>query len=152
MREIKKRLVTEFQKPVLSLYGANALLDTGTDIPVCYYSGILTQYFHAKKVAAALSIGTFGENVTGDVYEVPLFQIGDLSFPGLRFFVPTAVHASEFLFILSASMFDKLIYEIDKENDWLTIRVPDNESLERHIILYDKDGNKHVLCGKQLNS
>lgn len=30
-------------------YGANALLDTGADIPVCYYPGVLTQHFHAKK-------------------------------------------------------------------------------------------------------
>lgn len=147
MREIKKRLVAEFQKPVISLYGANALLDTGADIPVCYYPGVLTQHFHAKKIATNLSIGTFGEDVTGDVYEVPLFQIGDLYFPKLKFFVPIAVRSSEFLFILSASMFDKLIYEIDKEKDWLTIRVPDKESLERHIILYDKDGNPHILCG-----
>lgn len=48
--------------------------------------------------------------------------------------------------ILSAPMFDNLIYEIDNYNHRFNVSVPDTESMVRNLRVEDKDGILHVLC------
>lgn len=149
MKEFSLRLVEGFQKPVVRLYGVNVLIDTGADIPVCYHpERYLEKAFHTKLVATDVGIGTFGDMVYGNVYAVDKFVVGELSYPGLKFFAPNTDRISEYHFILSATMFDRLIYEIDKKNDILTIRIPDDEPCERRIRILDKEGKEHVLSAE----
>lgn len=49
--------------------------------------------------------------------------------------------------ILSATMMQNLIYTIDDKNHRMTVEIPEDESLERHMRIYDSGGKLHVLCG-----
>ncbi len=50
-------------------------------------------------------------------------------------------------FIISATMFEGLMYQIDTVNHVLNIDVPDQESHIRNMKVVDTDGRLHVLCG-----
>lgn len=50
-----------------------------------------------------------------------------------------------FSMILSATMFQGLIYEIDTVNNSFNVTIPDNESNIRNYKLLDSDGNIYIL-------
>ena len=47
--------------------------------------------------------------------------------------------------ILSATMFDGLIYEINMKTHRLSISVPDEETLVRNLRIVDSEGCIHIL-------
>lgn len=51
-----------------------------------------------------------------------------------------------FNMILSATMFQNLIYEIDDKNHKLNVTIPDEESTVRNLRIVNSDGRIHVLC------
>lgn len=51
-----------------------------------------------------------------------------------------------FQLILSATMFDNLIYEIDCKNHQLNVTVPNDESIVRNLKIKDSEGRFYVLC------
>ena len=53
---------------------------------------------------------------------------------------------ASFNFILSAAMFDGLIYQKDTVNHVLNIDVPDTESIVRNLRIESRDGRQFVLC------
>lgn len=53
---------------------------------------------------------------------------------------------ASFNLILSATMFDGLIYQVDTVHHVLNIDVPDTESTVRNLRIVDKDGRQFVLC------
>lgn len=57
---------------------------------------------------------------------------------------------ASFNLILSATMFDGLVYQIDTVNHVLNVDVPDHESSVRNLRIEDKDGRQFVLCSGQV--
>ena len=53
----------------------------------------------------------------------------------------------KFPFILSASMFYGLIYEVDTKRHALTVRIPDDESEVRNLRIVREDGGLYVMAG-----
>ena len=51
-----------------------------------------------------------------------------------------------FNLILSATMFQNLIYEVDDKNHRMNIMVPDEESMVRSLRIEDSGGQIHILC------
>ena len=86
----------------------------------------------------------FGGTAYGNLYQVTL-EIGDLMFPNMHIVANSELNTSYNL-ILSATMFDGLIYEIDTKAHRLSVSVPDEESIVRNIRIVDSAGKTYILC------
>ena len=134
-------------RPVLRLDNdIAALLDTGAEIPV-YTLGAesLKLIYDAELVLENVSIGGFGGKHYGDVYKLKFFRLGNLVYPNIHIFVTD--FDNRFPFILSASMFYGLIYEVDTKRHALTVRIPDDESEVRNLRIVREDGGLYVMAG-----
>ncbi len=92
-----------------------------------------------------VGLGGFGGMTAGTLYKIHLFRCGDLVYHecpiiASRIYLPCQM-------IISATMFSKLIYEIDDHHHKLNITIPDTESYIRNITVEDKNGKLYVLCG-----
>lgn len=72
-------------------------------------------------------------------------EVGELIFPNMHIIANDELELSYNL-ILSATMFQHLIYEIDDKNHKLNITLPQGESNVRNLKIEDKNGHLHVLC------
>lgn len=59
---------------------------------------------------------------------------------------PVVLLNNSYNLILSATMFDGLIYEINTKTHKLNITVPNGESNVRNLRIEDSNGHLHVLC------
>ena len=71
-------------------------------------------------------------------------EIGDLVFPNMHIVANSELNTSYNL-ILSATMFDGLIYEIDTKAHRLNVSVPDEESIVRNLRIVDKNEKVYIL-------
>ena len=72
-------------------------------------------------------------------------QVGDLIFTNMHIVANSELNNSYNL-ILSATMFEGLIYEINTKTHKLNITVPNGESNVRNLRIEDANGHLHVLC------
>ena len=86
----------------------------------------------------------FGGIVYGNLYQVTI-EVGDLIFPNMHIVANNELDTSYNL-ILSATMFQNLIYEIDDKNHKFNVTIPDNESNVRNLRIEDSNGRLHILC------
>ncbi len=134
------------QRPVIFLGDElTALLDTGAFVPVWVDNeSLLVEKFGAKFVKGNVPLLGFGGVTYGNMYQVT-FQVGALTFPNLHIIVNDELN-NPFNLIMSATMFQGLIYEIDDKNHKLNVTVPDGESAVRNMRIEDSGGRLHVLC------
>ena len=134
------------QRPVIRLdNGLRALLDTGAYIPVWTdEENILKEKLGAQLFAQNVSFTGFGGKTTGNLYKVTL-QIGQLVYPNMSI-VANAELDTPFNLILSATMFQNLIYEVDDKNHKFNITIPDTESIVRNLRIKSINGRIIVLC------
>ena len=146
MRQITLLMDDTQKRPVIQISnGLTALLDTGAYIPVWVDDEkILTDVFGATLQKRDVAFTGFGGTAIGNLYKVT-FQIGDLIYPNMVIIANDDLKVP-FNLILSATMFQNLIYEVDDKNHRLNITVPDEESLIRNLRIVDKEENLHVLC------
>ena len=140
LSEDEPRPIVRMKQP----FEFDAMLDTGAVFPVWIESEELLKNFGGKLVAQNQSFGGFGGMTTGNVYRLPLFQVGDLIFPDFPLIV--SPYRLPCQMILSATMFDELIYEIDAQNHWLNVTVPDTVNIVRRLKIEDQNGRLHILC------
>ena len=135
-------------RPVFYILGSSnlALLDTGAEFPV--WTGAkytLIYQYKAVKVKVNVRFKGFGGVAVGDLYKVPIFKLGELIYPNLS--VVLVENSNQHIqMILSASMFNKLIYEINDKYKYFKVTVPQEESNVRHLEVYDSNGRLHILC------
>ena len=146
MKQITLRIDDTQQRPVILINnGLTALLDTGAYIPVWVDDeDILTDVLGSELVKKDIEFTGFGGTATGSLHKVTL-QIGSLIYPHMSIIANSDLDMP-FNLILSATMFQSLIYEIDDKNKKLNITVPNDESLIRNLQIIDKNGDLHVLC------
>lgn len=145
MKQFTLRLDATQQRPVVLLKNSlTALLDTGAYIPVWTdEEDILASVMGGKVVKRNVPFTGFGGIAYGNLYQVTL-EIGDLVFPNMHIVANSELNTSYNL-ILSATMFDGLIYEIDTKAHRLNVSVPDEESIVRNLRIVDKNEKVYIL-------
>ncbi len=104
------------RRPVITLYGNEALIDTGAVIPMVSLSVELIKLaWNAKLVQDNISIDGIGGEAKGSIYTLYDFKIGDFIFKELDVFVPD-IQNLKYTYLLSATMlknikFPKIIKE-----------------------------------------
>ena len=146
MRQFTLRLDATQQRPVVLLKNTlTALLDTGAYIPIWTDDeDILVSMMGGKLIKKNVPFTGFGGTAYGNLYQITI-EIGDLIFPNMHIVANSELNTSYNL-ILSASMFDGLIYEIDTKTHRLNVTVPDKETLVRNLRVVDSNGNVHIMC------
>lgn len=125
--------------------GLTALLDTGAYIPVWTdEEDILTSDMEAELAKEKVPLSGFGGSAYGNLYRVNI-DIGGIVYPNMHIIANNDINAA-FNLILSVTMFDGLIYQIDTVNHVLNVDVPDNESNIRNLRIESRDGRQIVLC------
>ena len=146
MKQFTLRLDVTQQRPVVLLKNSlTALLDTGAYIPIWTDDeDILVSVLDGMLIKKGVPFTGFGGIAYGNLYQVT-FEIGDLIFPNMHIVANGELNTSYNL-ILSATMFDGLIYEIDTKTHRMNVSVPDDESLVRNLRVVDSNGSIHILC------
>ena len=133
------------QRPVVRLNRLRALLDTGAYIPIWFDDEeILTSVMGGTLIRRDVEFSGFGGTTKGNLYRVTMY-VGDLIYPNMAIIANSELDVP-FNLIISATMFQNLLYEVDDKNHRLNITVPDDESNVRNLCIADKDGKIHVLC------
>lgn len=146
MKQFTMKLDRKHQRPVVVLKnGLTALLDTGAYIPVWTDDeDILVSFLGAEFIRNHVQLSGFGGTAYGNLYKVNM-DVGGILYPSMHIIANNDIDAS-FNFILSATMFDGLIYQIDTVNHVLNIDVPDTESIVRNLRVENRNGQQFVLC------
>ena len=147
MKQFTLRLQKRTQRPIAKLdtfYGIDAMLDTGAVFPIWLMDESLLVALGGKLILNHAKFGGFGGLSVGKVYELPLVQIGGLQFTGMdiiayKMNMPCSM-------IMSATMFQNLIYEVDDFNHRLNVTIPDSQSNVRNLTIRDVNGKLQVLC------
>ncbi|MCM1057518.1 MAG: hypothetical protein NC517_07925 [Firmicutes bacterium] len=146
MKQYTLKLDNTRKRPVVILNnGLTALLDTGAYIPVWTDDeDILTSELGAELVRKDVPLSGFGGCTHGNLYKVNI-DIGGILYPDMHIIANNEINAT-FNLILSATMFEGLIYQVDTVNHVLNIEVPDCESNVRNLRVINKEGKTFVLC------
>lgn len=146
MKQYALKLDKTRQRPVVILKnGLTALFDTGAYIPVWTDDeDILVSDLNAVLVKKNMPLSGFGGSTVGNLYEVSL-DIGGIFYPSMHIIANNEINAT-FNLILSATMFEGLIYQIDTVNHMLNIEIPDWESNVRNLKIMNEEGKIFVLC------
>ncbi len=146
MKQFTMKLDKKHQRPVVVLKnGLTALFDTGAYIPVWTDDeDILVSFLGAEFIRNDVQLSGFGGIAYGNLYKVSI-DVGGILYPNMHIIANNDIDAS-FNFILSVTMFNGLIYQIDTVNHVLNIDVPDSESIVRNLRVESRDGRQFVLC------
>ena len=130
-----------YRRPMISLYGNPSIIDTGAVVPITWLSPeLLEQAWNAKIVLRNTSISGIGGEAYGDIYALFDFKIGDINFNRIEMFV-LKDKISKYTFLLSATLFHGLKYDIDDtENQKFIVNVPDNLTLNRDFRIKSLEG------------
>lgn len=118
--------------------GCRALIDTGALFPI--WNGIgadLEQSFNAKLQKRDVAFRGFGGEAKGDLYRVN-FEMNGLHYPNIPI-IASEIEGTNWNMLLSATMFDGMIYEIDTINKKLNIDTKDNQPVR--ILRLSNDNN-----------
>ena len=130
----------DFKRPVVELYGMEALIDTGALVPVISMPAkVVEKVFSAEKVNKKdLSLGGIGGRATGDVYRLPEFVFGDIRYSPFEVFVPRVAKIS-FPILLGATLFYNMSYTVDTVDNQFIVDIKD-APLNRRFKLLDLQG------------
>ena len=140
----------EDQRPIMYLnlgndnVKVNAMLDSGALFPMWVTDEDILVHLGASIIKTDVEISGVGGKATGNLYKMDSIEVGDLVYPGL-YLVACKMDLPCHI-LLSSTMFQNLVYEIDDKNHKLNVSIPDDESIVRNLKIEDKDGKLHVLC------
>lgn len=148
MQQFTLKLKEKRQRPSFVIHdGIVAMLDTGALYPVWTKSEeLLIKLLNAKLTKRNVPVSGFGGTTTGNAYTIPLLKVGNIMYPNMQVIASSGMGSVPFNLILSATMFQGLIYEIDTVNNCFNVTIPDNESHIRNYKILDSNGNIHILC------
>ena len=147
MRQFMLPLIEDMQRPVArldSFHGYNALLDTGSVFPIWVEDEDILVDLGGELVKEHIEFSGFGGRSIGKLFRLPQIQVGELIYP--NFHIIAYKMNMPCYFIMSATMFQHLIYEIDDFNHTLNITIPDKEHNVRNLAIKDVNGRLHVFC------
>lgn len=147
MKQFTLPLDRKRQRPTMFLerfYNLEVMLDTGAVLPVWTEEEKLLKGIGAELLIANQPFGGFGGITIGSLYRMPFFRCGDLVYPNMPIIASRSNLPCHM--ILSATMFNNLIYKVDNCHHMFNVSVPDTESVVRNLRVEDKEGSLHVLC------
>lgn len=153
MKQFTLKLDKYYQRPIIELkdwHNFEALLDTGAFFPIWTANENILKKAGGELVQTGVRFKGFGGETVGNLYKLNVFTIGELMFPNMSIIACSDLDKVPFQLILSATMFDNLIYEIDNKNHRLNVTVPDDESLIRNLNIRDSNGKLYVFCNSCL--
>lgn len=148
MKQITLSLVKNTLRPIVQLNNWNnfrALLDTGAYFPIWTADERILIELGEEHIRDNVCFGVFGGTTAGNLYSVTTV-VGSLVYPNMHIIACKDLENVPFNLILSATMFQHLIYEIDDKNYRFNITVPDGESMVRNLRIEDSNGKIYVLC------
>ena len=135
MKEFSIPLIKKYPYPVIEICKLPALIETGAVIPeMPMYPSMFEKIFDAKIIYPHEDILGIGGREKGAVYSISKFQIGELIFNDFEIFVPDEPNL-QFPILLSANLFYGMIYEVDRINQKFTVRMKENQPLQREFKL-----------------
>lgn len=149
MKQFILNMNNKYQRPIIELkswYNFEALLDTGAFFPIWTADEDILEALGGRCIKKEILFGGFGGETKGNLYELQSMLIGDLIFPNMHIIACNDLKNVPFQLILSATMFQNLIYEIDNKHHKLNVTIPDDESTVRNLRIKDSNGRLHVLC------
>ncbi len=149
MKQFTLSLVKNSLRPVVKLESWNnfrALLDTGAFFPIWTAEEEILNDLGGRILRKNVFFSGFGGSTKGNLYEVQKIVIGGLIFPNTHIIACKDLQDVPFQLILSATMFQNLIYEIDDKNHRFNVTIPDDESHVRNLRIEDANGRLHILC------
>lgn len=149
MKQFTLELSKEAQRPIVILskpFRLDAMLDTGATFPVWTADEDMIEGFGGKLTAPDVPFGGFGGMTKGNLYEIPNFCVGDLIFPSLPVIASPRKLPCQLL--LSATMFSRLIYEIDDQHHQFNVTIPERESTVRNLTVREDNGHLHIFCNE----
>lgn len=149
MKQFTLNLAKDTSRPIVMLKNWNnfrALLDTGAYFPIWTADESILKDLGGNCIRKGVLFGGFGGETKGNLYVLPSLLVGDLIFSNIHMIACNDLRDIPFQLILSATMFQNLIYEIDDKNHKLNINIPDDESHIRNLVIKDRNGRLHVFC------
>lgn len=147
--QITIQLDNEARRPIAKIdwfNGCRALIDTGALFPIWNDDGKrLEEGFGATCEKKDVTFGGFGGNAKGDVYRVN-FELNGIHYINMPI-IANKLERTNWNMILSATMFDGMIYEIDTINKKLNIDVKDNQPVRILRLSDDQDRLSVYLAG-----
>ena len=147
MKQFTLKLSKDAQRPIVILstpFRLDAMLDTGATFPIWTAAEDMIADVGGKLKAHDIPFGGFGGMTKGNLYEIPNFCVGDLIFPSLPVIVSPRNLPCQML--LSATMFSRLIYEIDDRHHQFNVTIPEQESTVRNLTVKEDNGRLHIFC------
>ncbi|MBR2216242.1 MAG: hypothetical protein IJ849_10890 [Selenomonadaceae bacterium] len=140
MAKIELPMLKKYQRPIVELYGLHALVDTGAVIPMFSLPvRIITAIFpEAEKILERHSVGGIGGESLGDVYRLPNFAIGELTYSPFDAFVPYEP-SLKYPILLSAPLFSGMFYGFDSAESKFIVETKDMP-LKRKFELHELRG------------
>ncbi|MCM1125762.1 MAG: hypothetical protein NC429_04760 [Lachnospiraceae bacterium] len=143
--QITIQLDDEARRPIAKIdwfHGCRALIDTGALFPIWSINeDILIEELGAVLIKKNVTFGGFGGEAQGNLYKVN-FELNGMRYIDMPIVASKLINAGWHM-ILSATMFDGMIYEIDTVNKKLNIDTKDNQSV-RILRLSDDNNNMSV--------
>lgn len=147
--QITIQLDNEARRPIAKINwfnGCRALIDTGALFPIWNKSeDILVKKLGAVLIKKDIAFGGFGGKARGNLYRVN-FELNSI------YYIDMPIIASELKginwhIIISATMFDGMIYEIDTVNKRINIDTKDNQPIRILRLSNDNDNLSVYLAG-----
>lgn len=139
--QITIHLDDKARRPIANLNwftGCRALIDTGALFPIWNKSEkILEEKLGAVLIKRNIKFSGFGGETQGNLYRVN-FELNGLHYLNMPI-VASKLNNANWNMILSATMFDGTVYEIDAINKKLNLNVKDNQPVR--ILRLSNDSN-----------
>ena len=122
------KLIDEYERPHIEIKGFLTLIDTGAIVPMMALPIVAVErVFYGELVKSDVNISGIGGVCYGDVYKLRNFEIGEMNFKTIEFFVPKDITPFENKpILLSAPLFHNTKYNIDTINNKFTIAYPED--------------------------
>lgn len=150
--QITLNLDREARRPVVQIswfHGCRAMLDTGALFPIWVASDDLLMGLGARLIKKNVKFSGFGGDASGNLYRVN-FMLDDLIYIDMPI-VAKEMEKLQCHLILSATMFENTVYEIDMRNHRLKMDTKDNQPV-RLLKLSNDNGKFSVyLAGTYEN-
>lgn len=142
--QITLQLDDKARRPIANLSwfnGCRALIDTGALFPIWNKNeDVLVKKLGAVLIKKNILFGGFGGEAQGNLYRVN-FELNGLHYLDMPIVASKLIRAN-WSMIISATMFDGMIYEIDTVHKKLNINVEDNQPVR--ILRLSDDDNRNI--------
>lgn len=147
--QITIQLDEKARRPIANINwfnGCRALIDTGALFPIWNKSeDMLVKKLGAVLIKKDVMFGGFGGEAQGNLYRVN-FELNGIYYIDMPIVASKLVRAN-WNMIISATMFEGMIYEIDTINKTLNINIKDNQPVRILKLSDDNDNISVYLAG-----